>query len=192
MAEPPNRYSAVSICLHWLIAALILCSFATAFVMAALEGPAQTQLFHIHKSTGLTILMLSLVRLGWRLANPWPALPPAMAGWEKAVARAVHIGFYILMIGLPLIGWATASAWGPASTGRFWGVVSWPDLPTPDSRELYGRLATLHVALAFVMLGLLALHVAGALKHQFWTKDDTLRRMIPWLKPRTANGDRAG
>jgi cytochrome b561 len=191
MAEPLDRYSTVSVILHWLIAALILFNLLGGVLMEKLEGPAQTSLFHIHKSTGLTILMLSLVRLGWRLANPWPPLPSAMANWEKLLARAVHVGFYVLMIGIPLVGWATASAWGPASTGRFWGVIPWPDLPTPDSRELYETLGTLHAALALGFLGMLALHVAGALKHQFWSHDDELRRMMPWLKPRGAPGDRA-
>jgi len=192
MAEPLDRYSTVSIVLHWLIAALILLNLLGGFLMETLEGPAQTRLFHAHKSTGLTILMLSLVRLGWRLANPWPPLPSAMATWEKMLARAVHVGFYILMIGVPLAGWATASAWGPASTGLFWGLIPWPDLPTPDSRELYGTLATLHLGLALGILGLLALHVAGALKYQFWSHDDVLGRMIPWLKPDGARSDRLG
>lgn len=188
MVEPLDRYSTVSIILHWLIAALIVFNLVGGVLMEMLVGSAQTRLFHIHKSTGLTILMLSLVRLGWRLANPWPPLLSTMQCWEKVLARTVHVGFYILMIGVPLVGWATASAWGLASTGRLWGIFPWPDLPIPNSRSLYSTLATLHLSLALCLLGLLALHVAGALKHRFWSHDDALRRMIPWLKPQ---GDRS-
>jgi hypothetical protein len=98
-----GRYSLVSITLHWTIAALIVTQIPLGWRMSDLPfGSAKFELFQLHKSIGITILALSLVRLGWRLTHPAPPLPDHMGRWEKILARATHVGFYVVMIATPL------------------------------------------------------------------------------------------
>ena len=184
------RYGAVAMTLHWLLAALILFMLGLGLVMTSLEetDPRTFPLFQLHKSIGLTILILSFVRLGWRLANPAPALPTGMNPWEHFAARGVHALFYVLMIAIPLMGWATVSS-APLAVPTMWfGLFEWPhipflaDLPRTEKRMIEGPLATTHAILALSMLGLVALHAAAALKHQFRDRDDVLKRMLPWTK----------
>jgi len=184
------RYGAVAMALHWLLAALILFMLGLGLFMTSLEetDPRTFPLFQLHKSIGLTILMLSFVRLGWRLANPTPALPTGMSTWEHFAARGVHVLFYVLMIAIPLMGWATVSS-APLAVPTMWfGLFEWPhipflaDLPRAEKRMIEGPFATAHAILALSMLGLVALHAAAALKHQFRDRDDVLKRMLPWTK----------
>lgn len=181
-----GRYSLVSIALHWTIAALILTQIPLGWRMSDLPfGQAKFELFQLHKSIGITILALSLARLAWRLTHPAPPLPDHMARWEKVFARATHVGFYIVMIATPLGGWVLVSATDLSVPTRIWGVIPLPDLPGFDSmgggerRDIYQRVASMHSALAWFALGLLALHVAGALKHHFLDRDTVLWRMLP-------------
>lgn len=189
-ARPGGRYSAVSIALHWTIAALILTQIPLGWRMSDLPyGEAKFALFQLHKSIGITILALSLARLAWRLTHPAPPLPDHMARWEKVFARATHVGFYIAMIATPLGGWVLVSASELNVPTRIWGVIPLPDLPGfggmggGDRRVVYERVESLHGALAWFTLGLLAMHVAGALKHHFLNRDTVLWRMLP-LVPR--------
>jgi len=134
--------------------------------------PLQRAAESVHISFGLTILLLVLVRIVWRLTHPAPPLPEAMAGWERVLARSTHALFYLLMLALPLTGWALVSLGNhPIS---FWGLP-WPHLP--GVHALFGvnppkpvRHSLVHVhvfILIWVVVVNLALHVAGALKHQF-------------------------
>ena len=184
------RYGAVAMTLHWVLAAMILFMLGLGFFMTRLDETDERTfaLFQLHKSIGLTILMLSVVRLAWRLANPIPALPVDMRAWERFAARGVHVLFYVLMIAVPLMGWATVSS-APLAVPTMWfGLFEWPhlpflaDLPRAEKRMIEGPLAVTHSLLALAVLGLLVLHVAAALKHQFRDKDDVLKRMLPWTK----------
>jgi cytochrome b561 len=184
------RYGAVAMTLHWLIAAMILFMIGLGLFMTSLDemDPRTFPLFQIHKSIGLTILVLSFVRLGWRTANPVPALPTGMSTLERFAARGTHALFYMLMIAIPLMGWATVSA-APLGVPTMWfGLFEWPhipflaDLPRAEKRVIEGPIATTHAVLALSMLGLVVLHVAAALKHQFRDRDDVLKRMLPWTK----------
>lgn len=184
--RPGGRYSAVSIALHWTIAALILTQIPLGWRMSDLPyGEAKYQLFQLHKSIGITILTLSLVRLAWRLTHPAPPLPEHMARWEKVFARATHVGFYGVMIATPLGGWVLVFASELNVPTRIWGAVPLPDLPGFEAmaaegrRAVYERVARAHGALAWFALGLLALHVAGALKHHLLDRDPVLWRMLP-------------
>jgi cytochrome b561 len=176
--------------LHWVLAAAILFMLWLGLTMTSLEetDPRTFPLFQLHKSIGLTILTLSVVRLVWRLANPLPPLPAAMPRWERVSARAVHVLFYVLMIAIPLLGWATVSS-APLAVPTVWfGLFEWPhipflaDLPRAEKRLIEGPLAGTHGALAFSMLVLAGLHAAAALKHHFKDRDDVLKRMLPWTK----------
>jgi cytochrome b561/polyisoprenoid-binding protein YceI len=152
--------------------------------------------FQLHKSIGITILLLSLARLGWRLANPPPPLPAHLKPWERWLAHATHLGFYAIMIGLPLTGWLLVSASRTNIPTLLFGVVPWPHIPgvaelAPPARLVWHKVGELgHGLLAKLTYLLLALHVAGALKHQLIDRDATLARMIPgvragaWFDPR--------
>jgi cytochrome b561 len=184
------RYGVVAMTLHWLLAAAILFMLGLGPYMTGLEetDPWTFPLFQLHKSIGLTILMLSVVRLLWRLANPVPMLPIQMKPWERVGARTVHVLFYVLMIAIPLMGWATVSSAALAVPTTWFGLFEWPhipflaDLPRAEKRMIEGPLAATHSVLAFSMLALMGLHAAAALKHHFRDRDDVLKRILPWTR----------
>lgn len=183
MQEAQSRYSTVSIILHWTIAILVIVNVFLGGAFEEAEGPAKIDALMWHKSVGVTIFALTLVRLFWRLAHPWPALPTQMAAWERLLARVTHAGFYVLLLTIPLLGWSAVSAAGAPET-PLWGFIPWPNLPLPLSEDLADDLADSHttaVKLAYVFI---ALHIAGALKHHFFDKDEVLSRMLPLVKPR--------
>jgi cytochrome b561 len=161
MRENHSRYSTVSIVLHWTIAILIIANATFGGWMEDASDSEKLGYYQLHKSVGITILALSLIRLGWRFGHPWPAFPGGMPSWERLLARTTHILFYVLMIGAPLLGWAAASAGGA------------PEVP------LYGDIHKLMVKAIYVVL---ALHVLGALKHHFFDKDEVLHRMLPLFR----------
>ncbi|MGD9967108.1 MAG: YceI family protein [Hyphomonadaceae bacterium] len=200
MAAPAQRYTAVAIVLHWAIAFALMLMIPLGFWMhiQAEHGAAGDELlraFQLHKSIGLTVLALSLVRLGWRLVNPPPDLPDHMPRWERSLAKATHWIFYALIIGLPLSGWLYVSAgWSIHENGplpvptRFFGLFSVPHLfglqsAAEDVRAAAAEAAfTAHWLLAYALIGLAALHVAAALKHHIFDKDHVLAHMIPGLR----------
>lgn len=185
MAEPRDRYSLVSILLHWTIAALIVWNILLGWNLSNIPLEHRLAAYDTHKSIGLTVLTLSLLRLGWRLANPAPPLPGHMKGWERILARFTHVLFYVLIIGVPLGGWALVSASPIDRPIPFWGLFDWPALPLPRSKDLADQIEGAHGLGAWIIVLTLALHVAGALKHQFLDRDQVLWRMLPvFPKPR--------
>lgn len=187
-----KRYSAVAITLHWLIAALIVSNIALAWYFNTLHGTTKIEPLQLHKSIGITVLILSVGRLAWRLAVPAPPLPPSVRGWERRLAQTVHILFYVIMVGMPLSGWAAVSA---SALIRIYPITlfhlaPWPaieplaNLPPTQMKLVGHQLTSVHSLLAKLAYGLIALHVAGALKHQFISRDDVVARMIPWLRRR--------
>lgn len=181
MAEPRNRYSTVSLVLHWLIAALILGQILLVNAADA-EGPNRGLWMMLHKSGGMSILVLTLIRIGWRIANPALAMPAGMAGWEKILARTTHVLFYVVLLALPLTGWLAGSAMGRAF--QWYGLFDFPLLPVGGGRDTAGALMAVHRALPKLLYVLLGLHVLGALKHQFVNRDNVLHRMIPVIPRR--------
>lgn len=182
MAEPRNRYSAVSLTLHWLIALMVVAQVLLIMAHDATEGPLSREFVQIHKSVGLTILVLTLVRIGWRLANPALPLPDHMKRWQKILARVTHVGFYVMLLAMPLVGWAASSAGGREII--WFGLFEWPLLPIGGGRETARDLMDIHEMGAKVVYILILLHVAGALKHQFVDRDNVLHRMIPLIPRR--------
>ncbi|MFA5632628.1 MAG: cytochrome b/b6 domain-containing protein [Porticoccaceae bacterium] len=192
-----QRYNRVAIALHWLIAAGLLANLGLGLWMSwAIDSPtAQARavsVFQIHKSLGLAVLVLSLLRLAWRLLHPQPLYPAGMKQWEKFLASATHWLFYVLMIGLPLSGWLYVSAqWrgdGPFTIPTLWfGLFEVPHLfgLNDADRALRAQAAatafSVHGAMALALIILLVLHVAAALKHHFIDRDGVLARMLPWL-----------
>jgi cytochrome b561 len=180
MRESESRYSTISILLHWTTAALLIANVLVGGWMEDAEGPAGLGWFATHKSIGITVFLLTLLRLGWRIGHPWPALPVHMAGWERLLARATHILFYIALLAIPLLGWAAASAGGAPATEWF-GLFSIGNLPVPRSEDLGEALGGAHKLLIKATYVLIGLHVLGAIKHQFLNRDGVLHRMLPIL-----------
>jgi cytochrome b561/polyisoprenoid-binding protein YceI len=196
-----QRYTAVAIILHWAIALAIVGQIALAWWMTdaigepALQGQAAAA-YQLHKSIGLTVLVLSLVRLGWRLTHKPPGYPAHMPAWEKLAARISHWGFYALMIGLPLTGWLYVSTGWSSHTNRpldvptlYFGLFQVPHLfelnhAAESTRAFLSKTIGLtHWSLAWGAIGLAALHVSAALKHHFVDRDDVLTHMVPGLQP---------
>ncbi|MDE2337708.1 MAG: cytochrome b [Gammaproteobacteria bacterium] len=171
------RWGALSQLFHWLIAALIGVQIALGLIGTELPL-SMTKLATLarHKSLGITLLALMLVRLTWRALNPTPALPDTLKPHERVLARVTHTGLYVLVIALPLTGWIMSSARGfPVS---WFNLFQLPNLVGRNA-ALYHAMVRTHVLLAIALGLILVLHIAAALKHHFVLKDDTLRRMLP-------------
>lgn len=195
-AAGSGRYATFAIVLHWLIAAAIVLQVTLSYRMGGPYTPQSFAVTQLHKSIGITILLLSLARLAWRLVNPPPPLPTGLPRWEVWLAQAVHVGFYVIMIGMPLTGWIMVSASRIELPTLLYGTIPWPDLPiahlAPAAKTAwrsFGRNA--HGLGGDLIYVLLALHVAGALKHQLFSRDEpVLSRMAPgavagrWFEPR--------
>jgi cytochrome b561 len=187
-----HRYSVGAIILHWIIALMILGNIALAWWFNTLHGSAKIEPVQLHKSIGITVLVLTVLRLGWRVAVPAPKLPDYVTGWEMWLAKTVHVLFYLVMLGLPLTGWAFSSASPLIKVFPIvlFHVVPWPtlaslaNLPHEQMKAAHDVLLAGHRLLAKLAYGLIALHVAGALKHQFISNDDVVARMIPFLRRR--------
>jgi len=178
--RPPARYTGVAQSLHWIIAALIVTQFALAWTADDLPlGLHKLALLARHKSFGMTILMLAIARVLWRLANPPPDLPSAMTPIERMLARATHLAFYVLLFAMPLTGWLMSSA--KAYSVSWFGLFTWPDLIAKNATA-FEALKTTHDYLSYLLLAIVVLHVLAALKHHFWNKDDVLVRMLPFTK----------
>lgn len=189
-APNDRRYGTVSIVLHWLIAALILTQIGLGWYMNEVlpdHSPAQDRVQDIHITVGLTTLILVLIRIGVRLTHPAPPLPQELHAWERYLARLTHWLFYALILVMPLTGWALVSV--RHEDIPFWGL-QWPAMPGLTgfsrlaARSIGHELKHIHVfILIWIALINLALHVAGALKHQF-DGHPVLWRMLPIVGPR--------
>lgn len=177
---PVARYSKGAMLLHWLIAILVIANWQIA--EKAHEGPREQAgaVMYWHIAIGMLILLLTVVRIVWRLTHARPPLGDHLAQWEKLLAKAVHAIFYFLLIGLPLLGWIGVS--GEGGKVDMFGIV-WPSIGGLDRKGGHGLLEV-HQTLGNIMVWLIGLHVLGALKHHFWDKDGELWRMLPWGKPR--------
>ena len=178
-APSSNRYTVVAILLHWAIAGLILFMIWLGWNMEDNEAR-----FQLHKSIGIAILFLSVARVLWRWRNPPPPLPDDMTPWEKRLSHGVHVAFYALMIGLPLLGWLLVSTSSFQVSTVLFGTVSWPHLPFTEGMRggvVHDVTEFLHSKGAWVLIVLLGLHVAGAIKHEFAAEEGVFKRMIPGL-----------
>ncbi len=178
----PRRWGSFAQLLHWVIVALILLQVTLALIADDLPlGMKKLAMLARHKSVGITILGLAVIRLLWRWTNPTPALPDGLKPYERFLAHFTHAALYLLLFAMPLSGWLMSSARGfPVS---WFGLVQLPDL-VPKSRPLYEALLETHDLLALGLGAVVLLHAAAALKHHYFLKDDVLRRMLPFTKTR--------
>jgi cytochrome b561 len=167
---------------HWLILVLLIVQVTLATLADDLPlGMKKLALLARHKSVGITILGLVVLRLLWRWMNPTPELPETLKPYERVLANLTHAGLYILLFALPLSGWMMSSARGfPVS---WFGFIQLPDL-VPKNKALYDAMLETHETLVWALYTIVFLHVAAALKHHFLLKDNVLRRMLPFTKNR--------
>lgn len=169
MNASTGGYGTVARALHWLMAALLILQWFAGEEDQAFGGMA------FHFSLGLTLMLLTLVRLGWRVTHRPPPLPLASAAWERRVARGMHLAWYLVMLALPLSGVLYRQFRGKATS--WFGLFDLPAYLAPDKRWAH-QFEEIHETLAIVFLVLLTLHVVAALKHHFVDRDAVLRGML--------------
>jgi len=184
----PERYDAAAILLHWVIglgiASLIIIGLA--MVHLPMNIGLKFELYQLHKSIGITVLLAALLRIIWRLTHKPPELPSAMPGLEKKAASASHFLLYALMLTVPLTGWAMVSVSPYNIPTVLYGVIPWPDMPIlsglADKKTADAATTFLHHKLGYIFIALIGLHMAAALRHHFWLRDRILRRMLPFIR----------
>ncbi len=182
-----ERYTGIAIAFHWIVALLIIVNVALAWAWPLAPDEAVRPLIQNHKSIGITVLGLVILRLLWRLTHRPPAFSGHLKSWEKRLAHTAHIGLYVLMFAMPLSGWIMDSAWDRAAQNpNFWfGIVEWPRiapilaLDPATKKGVHDVFGETHEIAAKLLYLLFFLHLAGALKHQFIDRDRELARMMP-------------
>ena len=177
-----RRYSMGAIVLHWLIAIAVIVNWRIAEAAEHAPEAEAGAIMSNHFALGITILVLTVLRLAWRLVKKPPPLASHLAPWEKALARVTHTAFYVLLIGLPLGGWFAMSSFGRGVP--IWGLFDLPALPVPNDPATGEAVFEAHAAGGTIMLVLIALHILGSLKHMFVDKDGNLWRMLPFGTPK--------
>ena len=181
------KYTRTAIVLHWVIAVLIIANVVIGLSAEALPETWVRSAVDTHKSIGITVLGLAILRLLWRFAHPAPPLPASYPAWERIGAHAAHAALYVVIFGLPLSGWLHDSAWNGAATHpmHLFGLIPWPriawlaDLDPATKERLHAQLFTVHWGFGLALYGLLAAHIIGALKHQVIDREPELQRMLP-------------
>jgi cytochrome b561 len=186
---------------HWLVALLIFVNIGLVWATDFMAEDSIRPMIDLHKSIGITVLGLALMRLLWRFANPPPPLPASYPARERIGAHVAHAALYVLILAMPLSGWLHDSAWKGAATHpmTLFGFIPWfrigavENLDPTLKEQLHGQFGALHTWLSYVLYALVVLHVAGALKHQFIDGHPELQRMLPWGRRsaalRTQSGD---
>jgi len=170
------RYDAIARSLHWIIALGIIAEIVLGLGHDSLEDSLPFAIMPVHKAIGLTILLLSLARLGWRLGHTPPPLPAAMPGWQKGSAHGLHWLFYAMMIGVPLSGWIMSSA--GSYPLQWFGLFDIPKLPVAKGSLLADMAHEGHELVGKLFIPLLLLHIVAAVYHQYVVRDGVLRRML--------------
>lgn len=177
-----ERWGSVSIGLHWTIAALVLLVQVPAGLTMVAAGPGQLQnaLYNVHKTTGLVIFTLAVVRLAWRTGQPVPALPADLPAWQRVSARLTHGLLYLLLFLMPLSGFLYTALGGfPVPLLGLYDLARL----MPENKPLAEVFKGVHLTLQFVLYAVVALHVAGALQHHLIRRDGVLRRMLSPTAP---------
>lgn len=183
MSLPDNAaaYTRVAIALHWIIAGVILATFLLGLYMHDLPiSPVKLRLYSYHKWIGVSIFMLVLIRISWRLTHRPPPLPQ-LSAWQRIAAHASHILLYLLTLAIPLAGWLFSSASGIQTV--YLGLLPLPDL-IARNRESAELFKAAHWYLNLGMLAVVVLHIGAALKHHYVDRNDVLARMLPIIRSR--------
>lgn len=172
--QPNWRYTRTARWLHWILAALIITLLALGWYMMTVEHePGADSLFNLHKSLGLAVLVLVALRIVWRLGHPVAPLPDYVPAWQKKLATATEWALYLCMAAMPLTGYLGAAH--QKQPPAFFGLATpaW----TQPNHDLAERLFDIHGLIAWPLVALIVLHVAGAFKHIFIDRDKVFARM---------------
>jgi cytochrome b561 len=173
-----ERFGLVARTLHWLTLVLLIGSFSLAVSMVNMPfSPRKLEFYSWHKWVGVTIFLLVLLRLGWRLANPVPQQPSGQQQWQRRLAGLSHAALYAILIVMPITGWIMSSALNLPVV--YLGLVHIPS-PFGVDRALGETMKVVHLSLAVALLVLVTIHALAALYHHLVLRDDVLRRMLPW------------
>ena len=183
----PERYTGTAMALHWLVALLVIGNLVLVWTIGSLPDPMVRPAIDLHKSIGITVLGLVLMRVLWRLSHPPPPLPAAYPRRERLLAHGTHLVLYALILGLPLSGWIHDSAFKDAGAHplRLFGLVPWPRigpimaLDPATKAAVHATWFRIHGLLAYGLYVLLALHLLGVLNHHLLDRDPVLQRMLP-------------
>ncbi len=179
------RYTSVAIILHWVIFIMLFMVVKVGWDMGELKDAEKLAAVQLHKNLGMSIFLLSVLRLVWRMMNPPPPLPSTMSERDKKISDFVHKTFYFLIIFIPILGFLIIGTSSYNFPTHFWGLFEVPRLPLGGyefSKPLHEAAEFAHSKLVWVGIILMVLHAGAALKHQFIDKDGVLGRMLPFLK----------
>jgi len=187
MPSIPDRYTKPAIILHWVIAVLMVLNVILGLSAENVRDEWVRPIVDTHKSIGITLLGLAILRLLWRATHEPPAMPQGYGRLERVAAHLAHWALYGVMFLLPLSGWMHDSAWKDAATHpmQYFGLFEWPRIGwimaiEPLSKEgLHDLFGAVHLWLGNLLYVLFALHVLGALKHQILDREKELQRMLP-------------
>jgi cytochrome b561 len=172
-----QEYSNTAKFFHWTVAVCVLTLIPVGLVMNSLpQGATQNVAYTVHRSLGVLVLGLMILRLGYRLIAGWPAPEPTITPAQRIASHAVHNLLYVLLIVQPALGWYATSVYG--ATISFFGLFDLPSLAEKDE-PFSERLFAVHEFLGFAIAGLLVVHIGAALYHYFVRRDGVLQRMLP-------------
>jgi cytochrome b561 len=170
------RYDGVARALHWLVFALVGVQFLIGWTMPEIHRDTPQQgLVDWHISMGVTLMVVVAVRLFWRLTHPVP-LATSMKAWERKLAKVAHGLLYLLLLVTPALGWVAAGYFG--YTVHLFGLFTLPAL-ADNTMDWAHELGDVHAVLSNVLIGVVALHVLGALYHYFIVRDGVMQRILP-------------
>lgn len=176
-----ERWGWVSICIHWLTVVMVLSLIVVGLVMQEMaNSPTKIEVYALHKSFGLTVLTLTVLRLLWRLVAGTPAAAAGVPRWQVLAAQASHAALYVILLAMPLSGWLYNSASGFPL--KWFGLFGLPKLSGYDPDVKAFALA-MHEWLFIALAVIVTVHAAAALKHHYFDRDATLSRMLPGLPP---------
>lgn len=173
-----ERFGLMAKTLHWLTLALLIGAFTLAISMVNMPlSPRKLEFYSWHKWVGVTIFLVAVLRLAWRLCNPVPAQPAGTSRWQRRLAGVSHTALYAILIVMPVSGWIMSSALNLPVV--YLGLIPIPS-PFGVDRALGETMKIMHLSLAVALLALVAVHVLAAFYHHLALRDDVLRRMLPW------------
>jgi len=178
LRNTPERFGAVAKAFHWLTLLMLIGSFSIAWSMVDMRiSPQKLVLYSYHKWVGVTVFLVVILRLAWRLRNPAPPLPAGTSPLQRRLAALSHFLLYAILIVMPLTGWVMSSARNLPLV--YLGLIEIPS-PFGVDEALGNTMRTVHFALSLALLFFVGVHVLAALQHHFILRDDVLRRMLPW------------
>ncbi len=172
-----SSYGSIAKLFHWSTAFVVICLIIIGFNLSNFNLSFKFTAYMLHKSTGILILAISILRAIWMMMNPKPKLPTGTPFWEIFTSHFIHFSLYVLLIAMPLSGWVMSCAMGHPP--KFYGLFSLPLPGVPINLELAQTMRTAHYVIGWCLIIIISIHVLAAFKHHLIDNDDVLRKMLP-------------